>query len=804
MNDIKFAFRQLLKNPGFTAVAVLTLALGIGANTAVFSIVNAVLIRPLPVHEPDRLLFIGERNSTGRNDPVSAAGFDHLRKHSRGFEQIGAHRGIGFTLSGTQEPSFVSGTIVSDNFLSLLGIKPTMGRGFSPAEAQKGSERVAIVSYEFWQRRLGGTPDIIGRTITLDAESHSIIGVLPAGFRMFSGDVWVPGFGTQETTNRASRTLSVIGRLNPGVSLEGARTELATLALQLEASDPDSHKGWRFRAEALHEAWYGGYRPALLLLLAAAGFVWLIGCANVANLLLVRATSRTKEFAIRSALGAGRFRLVRQLVAESTLLGLIGCLGGILLAQASLRFLVAIIPGNMLAFGVPGGAESIHIDASVFAFSLGVSVLNAAFFGLAPAIHSARGDMSDALKKGVRASGSPRSRRFSHALVVGELALSLTLLVGSALLIQSFARFRATDRGYDSSNVLSLSVSLPAREFPGDRQRLAFVSDTIERLESLPGIQAASSHVLESARGRALIIEDRPAVSSADELVAIPRVVGPKYFSVLSIPLLKGRDFSTLDTPNSPAVCVINQALAKRISDSVDPIGKRVRFSTPQGTGPSQWLQIVGVVGDVTEALDPRSPLNAAPRPTIYRSFHQTPIPGSFLVRSSGDPTALIPVIRRELAALHPNVPITRIQTGRDGLAESLAQPRFHMLLLSLFAALALLLAAVGIYGLISYSVTQRIREIGIRMALGAQQSDVLRLIVRQGMRLTLAGSALGVGGAFALTRVMSNVLYGITPTDPVTFTGVTLLLAAVALLASWVPARRAASVDPMATLRTE
>jgi predicted permease len=804
MNDLKFAFRQLLKNPGFTAVAVLTLALGIGATTAIFSVVHAVLLRPLPVYEPDRLVFIGERSPTGRNDAVSASNFSDLRQNSKGFEQIGAHRGIGFTLTGTHEPAFISGTIVSDNFLSLLGIRPAMGRGFLPAEAQKGSGRVAVVSYEFWQGRLGGASDVLGRTLTLDGESHSITGVLPAGFRLFSAEVWVPGFGTQGTTNRASRMLSVIGRLNPGVSLEEARAELATVALQLEAAHPDSNKGWRFRAETLHEAWYGGYRPALLLLLVTAGFVLLIGCANVANLLLVRAISREREFAIRSALGAGRVRLARQLLTESILLGLIGCIGGILLAQAGLRFLVAVIPGNMLAFGVPGGAESIRIDAWVFAFGLGVSVLNAVLFGLAPVAHCAKANVGDSLKKGPRMSGSPRSRRFSHALVVGEMALSLTLMVGSGLMIQSFARFRGMDRGHDSNNVLSLSVSLPAREFAGDHQRRAFVSDAIERLESLPGVQTAASHVLESARGRPLHIEDRPAVSSGDELLAMPRVISPRYFSVLSIPLLKGRDFSTRDTTNAPAVCIINQALAKRISASVDPIGKRVRFASPPGTDQSQWLQIVGVVGDIRETLDPRSPLNADPRPTIYRSFHQNPIPGSLLVRSSGDPTALIPAIRRELAALNPNVPITRIQTGREGLAESLAQPRFHTLLLSVFAGLALLLAAVGIYGVISYSVTQRAREVGIRMALGAQQSDVLRLIVSQGMRLTLVGLALGLGGAFALTSVMSNLLYGITPTDPATFAGVTLLLALVALLACWLPARRAARVDPMVALRQE
>jgi putative ABC transport system permease protein len=807
--DLSFGARMLVKNPGFTLIAVVTLAVGIGANTAIFSVVNAALLRPLPFAEPDRLVFVGAVDAQGRAMAVSAADFNDFRR-SQSFEQIAAHRGRGFTITGDGDPVVVSATTVSTNFLAALRVRAALGRTFLSEDTQAGAARVVVLSHHLWRRRFGASAGVIGQKLTSNGESYNIVGVLPPDFSLWGAEVWLPGFAEVETTNRADRSVGAIARLKPGVSIEQARAELETIARQLEQEHAQTNQGWGARVLPLREAWYGDDRKPLLALMGAATLVLLIACVNVTSLLLARAAARGREMAIRAALGGTRLRLVRQLLVESLLLAGLGALAGLLLANWSLNLLVTLIPSNMLEFGIPGGAEAIRIDTTALLFTMGTFLLMGLGFGLAPALRTSKTDLSLALKEGGRSATPAGSRlNLQQLLVVAEIAVALTLLIGAGLMVRSFARLEALDRGFNRDNVLNLSVGLPQSRYRDDAQRAEFFSRAIEGLQALPGVESVGASTLLSARGRAFTIQGRQEPTPGQEPRAIPRVISPGYFQTVGIPLRAGRHFTSQDTANAPGVCIVNQELARRFWPYEDPIGKQIRaLGSPTSADP---LTIVGVVGDVKEMLDPRAPLMLDPQPTLYRTYLQAssgpsgPVGMMTLsVRTKTDPLSMAAALRREIQALDKELPVTGVRTARQALAESMARPRFNTLLLGLFAGAALLLAAVGVYGVMAYAVSQRTQEIGIRVALGARRRDILKLALGQGLTLTVVGLGIGLAVAAALTRVIASQLYGVTATDPATFIVIPLLLTAVAFVASYIPTRRAMKVDPMVVLRRD
>jgi putative ABC transport system permease protein len=794
---------MLWKQPGFTLIAVLTLALSIGANTAIFSIVNAALLRPLSFAQPERLVFVGAADVQGRSTAVSAADFSDFRQQNQAFEQLAAHRGSNFTLTGGGDPEFVSGVIVSANFFMTLQAPAALGRTFLSEEAQAGKDRVVVLSHLLWQRRFAASAGILGQSLTLNGESYVVIGVLPPEFTLWGAQVWTPGFADGALGNRAERSVGALGRLKAGISLEQAATELNAIAARLGQAYPATNQGWRVRLLPLREAWFDNDRQALWALLGAVGVVLLIAGVNVAGLLLARATARRREMAVRTALGANRFRLARQSLTESLLLAALGGIAGLFLAQWSLRLLLTLIPANMLQFGIPGGAAAIRIDPTALLFTFGIFLLTGLGFGLVPAWQATKIELSTTLKQGGRNATAATRFNLRQGLVVAEIALALTLLVGAGLMTRSFARLTTLERGYNPDNVLNLFVSLPQARYRDDAQRTAFFTQAIARLQALPGVESVGASALLSARGRAFTIADRPPPSPGQEPKAIHRVVSSDYFTAVQIPLHAGRSFTNQDAANAPGVCLINQTLARQYWPGEDPLGKQIRASS--AAAPTEALTIVGVVGDVKESLDPRAPLSLELQPTLYRPYLQAPNAGMLLaVHTKADPLSLATTLRRELGAVDKDLPITGLRTAHDALAETLARPRFNTLLLSCFAGVALLLAALGVYGVMAYDVSQRTQETGIRMALGAQRRDIFKMVLAQGAKLTALGLGLGLIGAAALTRVISSQLYGIAATDPLTFVVTALLLALVALLACYVPAQRAMQVDPLVSLRSE
>jgi putative ABC transport system permease protein len=802
--DLRYGARMLVKTPGFAAVVVVVLALGIGANTAIFSVVNAVLLRPLPYVEPDRLVFVGEVDAQGRAAAVSVANYGDFRQQSQSFEHLVAYRGSYFTLTGDGDPDFVAGTIVSTNFFAALRIQAALGRTFLAEEGQPGANRVVVLSHPCWQRRFNASVGVVGQRLALDGESYTIVGVLPPDFSLWEAEIWMPGFAGGTLNNRAERSVGVIGRLKSGLSLAQARAELGAIAQRLGQAYPPTNQGWGVRLLPLREAWFGNDREALLVLLGAVGLVLAVACVNVASLLLARTAARGRELVVRAALGAGRFRLVQQLLTENLLLAALGAVAGLFLTHWSLPLVVALIPANMLQFGIPGGAAAIHIDPAVLLFTLGIFLLTGLGFGLAPALQGTKTELSSALKEGGRSATAGSSHfNLNQRLVVAEIALALTLLVGAGLMTRSFARLETLDRGFNPDHVLNLFINLPSARYQNDAQRADFFKRVLERLEALPGVEAAGASTLLSARGRAFIIPGRPEPQPAQEPKAIHRVISPAYLQAVGIPLHAGRSFTNQDAANAPGVCLINQTLARRYWPDEDPVGKQIRM--PDSPASADALTIVGVAGDVKEALDPRSPLSLEPQPTLYRPYLQVPTPGMQLaVRTKPDPLSLAAALRAEIWALDRALSVTRLRTAHEALAESIARPRFNTVLLGCFAGVALLLAVVGVYGVMAYSVSQRVQEIGIRMALGAQRRDVFKLVLGQGLKLTVIGLGLGMAGAVALTRVIASQLYGVAATDSVTFAVTSLVLTAVALLACYIPARRATKVDPLVALRYE
>jgi putative ABC transport system permease protein len=797
--DLRYGARMLLKQPGFTLIAVLTLGLGVGANTAIFSIVNAVLLRPFPYQSPERLVILQERVASGGGFSPSYPNFLDWRAQSTAFDSISAVRGNeSFNFTGAGEPERLQGRIVSAEFFSTLGIKPLLGRDFLAEEDRPGAAPAAILSYGFWRRRFGADPGVIGRQLTLNNQSYAVVGVTPADFQFGAeADVTVPiGLQAERFKNRGSDPgTGVVARLKPGVSERQAETELNLIAARLEQQYPASNKGRRVLLTPLHESFVGDVRQPLLILLGAVGLVLLIACANVANLLLVRASARQKEMAVRVALGAHRLRIVRQLLTESALLAALGAALGILLALWGTSFIATQLPD-----GVPRLQEA-GVDARVLAFTLAVSLLTVLLFGLAPALQASRPNLTEGLKEGGRGASGHR-QRLRGALVVGEVALTLTLLAGAGLLIQSFRRVLQVDPGFRAQNLLTMQISV---NNPDGRQVANFFAQLQQNVGGLPGVKsvAVSNGIpFGSTNFPTFLIEGRPEAENKPS--GLRYHVSPAYFQTMGIELVKGRLFAAEDTPDTPPVVIIDEVLARRYFPDQDPLGRRLKASSD-----APGMEIVGIVRHVEpNSLDAQGEAPAQ----FYLNFNQIPaarLPGfvrrvNLLARTEVEPLSLASAVRGEVAALNKDQAVFNVRTMEQAVAQSVAARRFSMLLLAVFAAVALALAGLGVYGLMSYAVTARTREIGVRMALGAQASDVSRMVIGQAMKLVFVGAALGLVAAAALTRTMKSLLFGVSAADPATFGVIVLLLAGVAFVACLVPARRATKVAPMTALRWE
>ncbi|MGA9769123.1 MAG: ABC transporter permease [Blastocatellia bacterium] len=810
--DLRHGMRMLVKNPGFTTVALIALALGIGANTAIFSVVNAVLLRPLPYKSPERIMMLQEKSQQLNVMAVSYPNFLDWQKQNQSFEQIAVVRRSSFNITGGNEAERVAGRIMSTNFFSVLGVAPAMGRDFLPEENEPGAIPVVIMSHALWQRRYGADPDLIGKTINVNDKDFTIIGILPPDFQFFStSDLFVPinQFKENWMQRRGSRPgLFVIGRLKSDITLEQARDDMQNVAAGLAQQYPQSNAGTGVVANPLFENVIGNIRPTLLVLLGAVGFVLLIACANVANLLLARSRARQKEIAIRTALGATRLRIIRQMLTESLLLSVAGGGLGLLLALWGTDALVAFIPD-----GLPR-QEGVHIDGLVLGFTLAVSLLTGIAFGLVPALQSSRPRLHETLKDAGRGSTSGRSFA-RNALVVSEVALALVLLIGAGLMMRSVLRLTDIPPGFDSKDVAALSVSLSPTKYSEAARVRQFYQQTLERVQSLQGVQSAAWTIgipLAGSNETSFAIPGRPRASESEsDPLAVEYAASPDFIRTLGIPLLQGRFFTEQDNENSSKVVIIDEALARSFFPDESPIGKRLFNGDDDNSPPYAGREIVGVVGHVKHyGLDPDS--DSRVRFQFYVPYTQLPDQFmvlitrsmSMVIKSNTDTKQLASSVRGQIQAVDKDQPIYDVTTMEQIVASATLQQRFAMLMLGVFAAVALVLASVGIYGVMSYSVTERTHEIGIRMALGAQTSDVLRLVAKQGLLLTATGIATGMAASFALTRLMSSLLYSVTATDPVTFVVIPLILAGVALGACFVPARRAAKVDPMVALRYE
>jgi putative ABC transport system permease protein len=796
--DMRYALRMLIKSPGFAAVAVLTLAIGIGANTAIFSVVNSVLLRPLPFRDPDRLVMLYENNQTKGHTrvPVAAPNYIDWRNQNQIFEQMAANWVTSFNLASGGDPERLRGARVSAGFFEMLGVQPIRGRVFSAEEDQPGRDNVVLASYGLWQRRFGADPGIIGKTVKLNGQDYTLIGVMPHGFQFpEQAELWTPAaFNNDSLSNRGGHFIYVLGRLKQGATLGQAQGEMATIARRLEQQYPDFNEGWGVDIVPLHEMLVGDMKQTLLVLLAAVGFVLLIACSNVANLLLARATSRHKEIAIRSALGATRLHLIRQLLTESLMLALLGGGLGLLLALWGVDLLVSINPDNIPRI------QEIGVDRWVLGFTLLLSVFTGLAFGLVPAIQSSRLDLTESLKDSGRNLTASARHRVRSLLVITEVALALVLLIGAGLMIKSFYGLLQVRPGFNPEKLLTMEISLRGTNYSESDKRAEFFRNVLERVKNQPGVESAgvtaSLPLSRNEHMYGLIMEGQSNTASATLPTSSYAAVSADYFSTMGIPLVKGRYFTEQDNKSGRRVAIINEALARRYFPNEDPIGKRLEITN----GPPAQREIVGVVGDVKQ-----SGLDKDVTAQIYEPYLQQPYSTmSLVVRGSGSPASLTGAVRSQVQVVDRDQPISNIKTMEQLVADSVAQPRLSMFLLGIFAAVALLLSAVGIYGVMSYSVFQRTHEIGIRMALGAQARDVLRMIVGQGMSLALIGVGLGLTAAFVLMRIMSSLLYQVSATDPSTFVAISFLLTGVAFLACYIPARRATRVDPMIALRNE
>lgn len=798
--DLHYGLRMLVKNPSFTIVAVLALALGIGANSAIFSVVNTVLLRPLPYKNPGRLVMLWEEATHlgfPKNTP-SPANFIDWRAQNTVFEAMAAMVERSFNLTGVGEPERFDGRRVSANLFDLLGVQPQLGRAFRAEEDKPGS-RVVILSNGLWQHRFGGDPRVIGQAVSLNGESYTVIGVMPGSFQFPTrrDQLWVPlAFDAKEAASRGNHFLEVIARMKPGVTLQQAQAEMSTIAARLAQQYPEENLRVGSVVTALQEQVVGDIKPALLVLLGAVGFVLLIACANVANLLLARAAARQKEIALRLALGAGRSRLTRQFLTESVLLAVIGGAVGLLLSIAGLRVLKTFIPDTI------SQAQAISIDAKVLVFTGLVALVTGIIFGLAPAMQVSHLDINDTLKEGGRdAAGGTRGNRIRALLVIGEIAVSFVLLMGAGLLINSFMHLRNLHPGFRANHLLTMKIPLSEVKYPDKERRSPFYAEVLRRVQALPGVQSAAVAgnlpLTYDGDSMPIGIEGRTDPPPDQRPDVILRVVGPGYFSTMGIPLVRGRDFSEQDKADSARVVIVSEKTARHFWPGENPIGKRLKPGSTSRNIP--WIEIIGVVKDVRQ-----NDFVSEPKMQMYMPYQQLNsfAPNALVVRTNVEPLSLAGAVRNAIWAVDKDQPVSNLRSMDEIVSEAVARQRFSMLLLGIFAALAMVLAAVGIYGVMSYSIAQRTREIGLRIALGAQKSDVLKMILRQGLRFVAAGLAIGLAASFVLTRVMASLLFGISATDPATFVSISLMLIAVALLASYIPAVRAMKIDPMLALR--
>ncbi len=802
--DVRYAVRRLLKSPGFSLVAIVTLALGIGANSAIFSVVNTVLLRSLPYAEPDRLVMLF--NSRGENPhfPASAPNFLDFRDQTQLFSGAAAYGATrDFNLVGIGDPTRLRGTPVSAEIFDVLGVRPELGRAFRAEENEPGAGAVVVLSHSVWQQYFGSDPQVIGRTISLDGVTRTVVGVMPAGFDYpRESTLWTPleyDAAFRDNANRGAHYLGVVARLKPGVTVERADAEMHALGDRLAAQYPELARSTA-TAASMREELVGSIRPALLVLLGAVGLVLLIACANVANLLLARAAARESELAVRAALGAGRGRLVRQLLTESVILALVGGGVGLLLAFWGTDALTALQPRSLRQLG------EVRVDATVIAFTAGVALLTGLLFGLVPALQVTRADLAGSIREGSRGSLSGRAgTRLRGGLVVAEMALAVMLLAGAGLLIRSFVGLMSVDPGFQPQGVLSVELSLPGSSYPDDESVRQFYTRLQERLRALPGVVASGAVSALPLGGRASMAgfypADREQPRAGEMPIAHMIQATPDYFRAIGIPLRRGRLFTPADRAGAPVALLLSEAGARRIFRGEEPLGRSVTLTFGTAAYPDGITGVVvGIVGNVHQ-----KGLELAIEPDVYIPFDQAPFSSMELtLRTTARPLSLAAGVRSAVREIDPNLALGDFQTVEQVVSRSVAQPRFYMLLLTLFAAVALVLAAVGIFGVISYSVTQRTREIGMRMALGADAGTVLGMVVRGGMKMVLLGLGIGLVLTFALTRLVAGMLYGVAPTDPLTLAGVVVVLGCVALLACWLPARRATRIDPMVALRSE
>lgn len=829
LQDLRFAIRTMLKRPGFTAVAVITLALGIGGSTAIFSVVNAALLRDLPYAEPDRLFHVWEvtpQRNFGQREFSYPDYQDYQQNQS--FEGIAAYTGGGGIMSGRGEPERVFAPAASANFFSVLGVQPLLGRTFQPGEDKQGAPRVVVLTYGMWQQRFGGDKNIVGQSVTINGDPHTVVGVLPASFQfaLRNADLWRV---YQPTDNQLTRRFlhgsNLIGRLKPGVDQAQALSELSVIAKRIEQEHNESHAGTAVKLVPLQEEFVGQVKPILLVLLAAVGFVLLIACANVASLLLTRSLARQKEVAIRSALGANRWRLVRQLLTESLLLAIVGGTVGLLIAYWGVDALVATLPDNQLN-SLPF-LKSLRIEPGILAFSFGLSLLTGIVFGLAPAIQSSRPDLNEVLKEGGRTTAGGARHRLRSVFVATQIALAVVLLVGAGLMMKSLLRLLDSNVGFDPQNVLTMTLALPMPKYSELDKQVSFYDQLNTRVASLPGVAGAGTvNVLPLQGGNTtrFYIEGDPVPAPGQETEANIRVVDHTYFPTLGVPIIAGRGFDerdgevqrqaavaqaraqteaqaqgrTLAPTPIPGVVIIGKTTAEKVFGGRDPVGRKLAYNS----FPGQTDLVIGVVGDVKIGG-----LDEALKPVIYYPFRRFPGAGTnLMVRTNGDPTALAAAVRNEARALEPEVALFNVREMEDVIGESPAafMRRFPALLIGIFAGVALLLAAIGIYGVVSFSVSQQTHYIGVRMALGARGSDIVMMVLKQGLGIALIGVGVGVIAAIGLTRFLSSLLFEVQAGDVTTFAVVVLSLLAVALLACYIPARRAARVDPLVALRYE
>jgi predicted permease len=809
--DLRYALRQTRKSPGFTAIAVITLALGIGANTAIFSVVNGALLRPLAFREPDRLVHVWHvppaKSFPGMTTfAVSAANYLDWKSQNPVFENMAIYTYHGFTLTGGEKPEQVDAGAVSSSFFETLGVQPLLGRVFSPQEDQPGRANVVVFSHRFWQQHFGSNADIVGHNINIDGQSFLVAGVMPPSFRYPDfAQVWTPmAWTNEERAVRGEHHYSVVARLRAGVALKQAQAAMNTISGRLEQLYPDDDRGWGAVVVPLHDDLVSDVRPALLVLLGAVAFVLLIACVNVANLALAKTLSRRKEIAIRTALGASSARVLRQILAETVLLALVGGAIGLTYAHSGVRLIMAF-----LADKLPRSVE-VGLDLRVLGFTALISILTGIIAGVLPALRLTRADVSQALKQGLgRTDSDSGGHRTRSVLVVAEVALSLVLLIGAGLMIRSFQQLHGVNPGFESHGVLTMTAAVSRAKFPSPAQQIGFFDQVLQRVRGLPGVESAGviDDIPLNGNGshQPIAIEGRPVVAMSDQPEVDVRLISPGYMSAMRIPIVRGRDFSDMDVAGRPAAILLSASMAQHYWPGEDPIGKRLTLTF----FPDVVREVVGVVGDVKlDGLD-----QARPSTILYMPLDQasTPATGGWnsfpmtlVVRSTTNPTGIVSAVANAVHEVDREIPVRDILTMDDLVTNSMSQQRFNMLLLGAFAGLAMLLAAIGIYSVLSYSVKRRVQEIGIRLALGARIGDVLRMVIVEGMKPTLLGVVIGTVGALAMGHVLSSLIYGVKPTDPVTFLAVAVLLGAIALFASIIPAYRAAKVDPMVALRYE